>query len=80
MILKNMVLAACILFSISAGAQTVDTVKYQSAKDYIKAKEETDPNMTRPPKQEIKINSVAPETKKATIKKKKYTCRKKKRS
>lgn len=45
----------CIFFTMNSNAQTVDTVKYSSAKAYIKAKEEKDSNTVKIRKSELKL-------------------------
>lgn len=69
-------------------AQAKDTAKYRSAKDYIRAKEKTDPNMHRHPDDRIiKLDEkfLQKEANKSTVRKdsvrkKKSDCPAKKRS
>lgn len=46
-ILKNMMLVFVLLTATHVYAQRADSSTYKSAKDYLKAREETDPNMHR---------------------------------
>lgn len=53
---KNIMVAAFVLLSVNVKAQKADSSKYNSAKDYIKAKEETDSNALRTHRLEIKAS------------------------